>query len=88
MIKHSTVIKRIIKDSWRFVVGAILYIGSITLLSKGAELYLGWDAENTYYALFLSTMVLWFFWEAYKYKKWQINFEQEKMMRELGKKND
>lgn len=88
MIKHSTVIKRIIKDGWRPVLLGAAFITSITLGATAAEAFLGWDWGNTYWGLFLGSMFLWMLKSAYDWKKVEIEWEQEKMLRDLGKKND
>lgn len=87
MIKRSTVIKRIIKDSWR---PAAIMIGTVSAfagLSYLSERMLGWNANTVYWSFvlvwFLGAGVKWL----YEAKRDQIAFEQKEMMRDIERKH-
>jgi hypothetical protein len=88
MVKSSTVIKRAFSDAWKPALeGAAFMAGIIGLGFIGQWLFdIEWfkvSVNAFFLALFLWGIKAW-----YDYKKWQIEFEQEKMLKNLGKKDD
>lgn len=87
MIKNSTVIKRMVKDSWR---PAAIIAGTTAAIfgaSYAAEAAFGVDADMVYWGLvlawFVGVGVKW----SFEMKRDQIKWEQERMMRDLERKH-
>ena len=87
MIKQTTVIKRMIKDSWRPAATIGATVGAIFAASFLAESQLGWDANTTYWGLILAWFVLVSAKWAYEMKRDQIAYEQKEMLRDLERKH-
>ena len=87
MIKQSTVIKRMIKDGWKPVTTIAVTIGAIMFASVQAEKAFGVSSDAVYFGL----VALWFGLTGlkwmYEWKKSEIKWEQEKMMRDLERKH-
>ena len=88
MIKNSTVIKRMISKGWKPVLGLTALVAAITGVSAFAEKSLGWDFDTVYWGLYLAVFVGYGLKTAYDWQRMELKWEQEKMMRDLGKKND
>ena len=87
MIKNSTVIKRMVKDSWRPALIIVSVTGLISVTSFFANKYIGWDTDTVYFSLiglwFLGTGLKW----AYEMKRDQIAYEQKEMLRDIERKH-
>lgn len=88
MIKHTTVIKRMIARGWK---PALTIVGTITAISAAslfAEKTLGWDFDTVYWGLLTLVFVVGATKSYYDWQRMEIEFEQNKMLRDLGKQND
>ena len=87
MIKRSTVIKRMIKDTWKPVTYIVSMIVAVMLFSIGMSHAFGLDASMVYYST-LAVLALGFGikW-AYEWKKADIEFEQKQMLRDIERKH-
>ena len=88
MIRKTTVLKRMVQKTWKPLAFGILSAGSISLLATAAEYYLNTDYNTTYWSLLGLVFAGCFAKGAYDWTRTQIEFEQEKLLRDLGKKND
>lgn len=88
MIKSSTVIKRMASKAWKPVLIIVGITAAITGVSVLAEKTLGWDYNTVYWGLFTALFVGSGIKAFYDWQKMELKFEQDKMMRELGKQND
>jgi hypothetical protein len=87
-MKSTTVIKRMVQDGWKPISIIVLTICVIALASISVENTFGIDRNIVYYGL----VGLWFFGAILKWgydaTKSRIEYEQNKILRDLGKKND
>lgn len=88
MVKTSTVIKRMVSRSWKPALSIIGAIAVIMGTSTLAEAHLGWDFDTVYWSSLLALFIGYNLKGAYDWQKMEIKFEQEKLMRDLGKQND
>lgn len=88
MIKNTTVIKRMAKASWKPIAFGVGSAVVISVLSLVAELYMGFDYDTTYWGLYAALILAFFIKSAYDITISNIKFEQEQLLRDLGKKND
>jgi FtsH-binding integral membrane protein len=88
MIRKTTILKRMVLKTWKPLAFGILSAGSISLLATAAEYYLNTDYNTTYWSLYGVLIAGFFVKSAYDWTRMQIEFEQEKMLRDLGKNND
>lgn len=87
MIKSSTVIKRMIKDSWKPVLTFAVGISAVVVTSVAAQKYIGWDANTVYWSiLFVLFLIAGLKW-TFDSKKSQIEFEQKQMLRDIERKH-
>lgn len=86
-MKSTTVIKRMLQDAWRPVGIIFLTLFVIGLASVLVENAFGIDRNIVYFGLvglwFFSTILKW----GYDATKSRIEYEQNKILRDLGKKN-
>jgi len=88
MVKSSTVLKRIFADAWRPALQGAAFMAAVISVGFAAQTFFDVDWYMAAQSVFLFALFIWGLKGWYDYKKWQINFEQEKMMRDLGKKDD
>lgn len=85
MAKPTTIVKRMFKDSIKPVAYMVLIVGGSFGTSLAADHFLGWNAEAVYWGVvfmvFFGTGLKWF----YDWKKFEIEWEQKQMMKDLSK---
>ena len=88
MVKSSTVIKRAFSDAWRPALQGAAFMAAIIALGFVGQTLFGIDWYSISLNAFFLAMFVWGVKGWYDYKKWQIEFEQEQMLKTLGKKDD
>lgn len=88
MIRKTTVLKRMVQNTWKPLTFGVLTTAVVSALSVAGEVYMGLDYNTTYWSLLGLVFAGCFAKGAYDWTRTQIEFEQEKLLRDLGKKND
>ncbi len=88
MIKSSTVFKRMVSKNWRPFAGAALFVAALTVASRLAEHMFGYDAFTVYWSLAFVCFVGFALKWSYDWNKLEIQHEQDRILRDLGKQND
>jgi hypothetical protein len=83
MIKKTTVLKRMIKKGAPMVAFGVAFAATLTLLSIGAERFLGWDYNATYWGLFGLAFIAYLLKMAYDANRFAIEMEQKQMLRDI-----
>jgi predicted membrane protein len=87
MIKTSTVIKRMVKDSWKPVSVIVGTVIAMVAVSQIAEHLTGVDSFTVYWGLILAWFVTVGIKWAFDAKRSQIEYEQKEMLRDLERKH-
>lgn len=88
MIKSTTIIKRMFSKNWRPFVGAAIFVAFLNGASHLAEYMFGYDAFTVYWSLAFVCFVGFALKWSYDLNKLEIQHEQERILRDLGKQND
>lgn len=88
MVKHGTVLKRIFADAWRPALQGAAFMVAVIGVGFAAQTFFDIEWYMASQSVFFFALFIWGLKGWYDYKKWQIESEQEQMLRDLGKKND
>ena len=88
MIKKTTVFKRMFAAGWKPIAFGVVSATVISLLSMTAEHYMGLDYNTVYWGSYAVLMLAFFLKAAYDTTLSNIKYEQEQLLRDLGKTND
>ena len=86
MIKTTTVLKRMLQSMWKPILFGAVSALVITLLSVAAELYMSVDYTRTYLGLYIVLLITLMAKYGYDWTQSSIKYEQETMLKDLGKK--